>query len=117
MSIFDKTGQGDSITFGWRALELFTDRLEAVRLFNTYLNANNSFTYGLELTNRMPITGWWDMTANFNLFNSKINLDDPKVSSVNNQRTSWFAKLNNTVIAIFILALHPLISKAHSPMI
>ena len=66
-------------------------------LFNTYLNANNSFTYGLELTNRMPITGWWDMTANFNLFNSKINLDDPKVSSVNNQRTSWFAKLNNTV--------------------
>jgi tetratricopeptide (TPR) repeat protein len=38
LSIFDKTGQGDSITSGWRALELFTDRLEAVRIFNTYLN-------------------------------------------------------------------------------
>lgn len=38
MSIFDKTGQGDSVTSGWRALELFTDRREAVRLFLTYLN-------------------------------------------------------------------------------
>ncbi|WP_018613545.1 TonB-dependent receptor family protein [Segetibacter koreensis] len=66
-------------------------------LFNTYLNANNSFTYGLELTNRIPVTRWWDMTANFNLFNSRINLSDPKQSSLTNQRTSWFAKLNNSV--------------------
>lgn len=66
-------------------------------VFNTYENANNSFTYGLELTNRMPITGWWDMTANFNLFNSRINFDDPKQSNITNQRTSWFAKLNNTI--------------------
>jgi len=38
LSIFDKTGQGDSITSGWRALDLFTDRREAIRLFLTYLN-------------------------------------------------------------------------------
>jgi tetratricopeptide (TPR) repeat protein len=38
LSIFDKTGQSDSVTSGWRALELFTDRREAVRLFLTYLN-------------------------------------------------------------------------------
>ncbi len=40
MSIFDKTRQGDSITSGWRALKLFTDRREAVRLFLTCLNEN-----------------------------------------------------------------------------
>lgn len=66
-------------------------------LFNTFLNANNSVTYGLELTNRMPVTKWWDMTTNFNLFNSKINLDDPKHSNLSNQRTSWFVKWNNTI--------------------
>lgn len=66
-------------------------------LFNTYLNANNSFTYGLELTNRFPLTRWWDMTANFNLFNSKINLADPKQANLVNQRTSWFVKWNNTI--------------------
>ena len=66
-------------------------------LFNTYLNANNSVTYGLELTNRMPVTKWWDMTTNFNLFNSKINLDDPKLRNISNQRTSWFVKWNNSI--------------------
>lgn len=66
-------------------------------IFNTYLNANNSFTYGIELTNRMPVARWWDMTINFNLFNSKINLDDPKQNNLINQRTSWFVKWNNTV--------------------
>ena len=66
-------------------------------LFNTYLNANNSITYGIELTNRMPVTKWWDATANFNLFNSKINLDDPKQANISNQRTSWFVKLNNSI--------------------
>ena len=66
-------------------------------LFNTYLNANNSITYGLELTNRMPVTRWWDMTTNFNLFNSRINLDDPKLNTLTTQRTSWFVKWNNSI--------------------
>lgn len=66
-------------------------------LFNTFLNANNSVTYGLELTNRMPLTKWWDMTTNFNLFNSRINLDDPKFNNLSNQRTSWFVKWNNSI--------------------
>lgn len=66
-------------------------------LFNTYLNANNSITYGIELTNKMPIVKGWDMTVNFNLFNSKINLEDPKFKSISNQRTSWFIKWNNSV--------------------
>jgi outer membrane protein assembly factor BamA len=66
-------------------------------LFNTYLNANNSITFGIELTNKMPMTKWWDMTVNFNLFNSRINLDDPKQANISNQRTSWFVKWNNSI--------------------
>ncbi len=66
-------------------------------LFNTYLNANNSQTYGIELTNRMPITKWYDMTVNLNIFNSKINIVDPKLGVISNQRTSWFVKMNNNI--------------------
>jgi outer membrane receptor protein involved in Fe transport len=66
-------------------------------LFNTFLNANNSFTYGIELTNRMPVTKWYDMTVNFNLFNSRINVNDPKLPAISNKRTSWFVKWNNNI--------------------
>jgi outer membrane receptor protein involved in Fe transport len=66
-------------------------------LYNTFLNANNSITFGIELTNRMPITKWWDMTVNFNLFNSRINVNDPKVAAISNKRTSWFVKWNNSI--------------------
>ncbi len=78
-------------------VQKFYSSLDSV-VFNTYINANSSFTYGLELTNRMPLAKWWDMTANFNLFNSTINVVDPtgKTADIKNQRTSWFTKLNNT---------------------
>lgn len=42
MSIFDETGQGDSVTEGWRALELFTDRHAEIRIFSEYLNNDTS---------------------------------------------------------------------------
>jgi tetratricopeptide (TPR) repeat protein len=38
MSIFDETGQGASVTEGYRALELFTNRYSYLRKFATYLN-------------------------------------------------------------------------------
>ena len=38
MSILQNTGQDNTITEGWRALELFTDRREIIRLFTEYLN-------------------------------------------------------------------------------
>ncbi|WP_207493406.1 outer membrane beta-barrel family protein [Aridibaculum aurantiacum] len=63
--------------------------------YNTFVNANTGFTYGIELTNRVPVTTWWDNTINFNLFNSKINLSDAQQGNLTNQRTSWFVKLNN----------------------
>ena len=66
-------------------------------LINSYVNANNSMTYGLELTNKMPVTKWWEMMVNVNLFNSKITVDELKgQSAISNKRVSWFAKTNNT---------------------
>ena len=67
-------------------------------LINSYINANSSMTYGLELTNKMPITKWWEMMLNVNLYNSEIKVDETtKQAAINNQRVSWFAKTNNTI--------------------
>jgi outer membrane receptor protein involved in Fe transport len=62
--------------------------------FNTYINADNSITYGLELSNKVPVTKWWDLTLSFNLFDSKINSGIPN-TTVDNSLLSWFAKMNN----------------------
>lgn len=63
--------------------------------FNTYINADNSITYGLELSNKMPVTKWFDLTLSFNLFDSKINATIPN-QTVDNSLLSWFAKMNST---------------------
>jgi outer membrane receptor protein involved in Fe transport len=64
-------------------------------LVNTYINANSSYVTGLELVSKNKITKWWDLTSNFNLFTSKINIDDPALPETD-QFISWFAKMNNT---------------------
>lgn len=67
-------------------------------IFNTYVNANKSFTYGLELTNRMTLLKNWETSINFNLFNSKLTLNDAATkTTLTNQLTSWFVKWNNTL--------------------
>lgn len=63
--------------------------------FNTYINADYSYSYGLELTNKMALTKWWDFTVNVNLFNSKINATVPG-QSLSNSLVSWFGKMNNS---------------------
>lgn len=63
--------------------------------FSTYINANYSFAYGLELTNKMPMNKWWDLTLNVNIFNSSINASVPG-QELSNSLVSWFAKINNT---------------------
>ncbi len=63
--------------------------------FNTYINADYSYTYGVELTNKMPVTKWWDLTLSFNLFNSKINATVPG-QNLSNELVSWFTKMNST---------------------
>lgn len=70
-------------------------------LYTTYMNADNSYVTGLELTNKMPVTKWWDLTLNVNLFYSKINAsapgltpDSPRID-LTNDMFSWFAKMNS----------------------
>lgn len=62
--------------------------------FNTYINADYSYSYGLELTNKIALTKWWDFTVNVNLFNSQINATVPG-QSLSNSMVSWFGKMNN----------------------
>lgn len=64
-------------------------------VFNTFANATSSTTYGLELTERTTLVKIWDMTLNLNLYNAQINGDNLG-QGFNNQRVSWFAKMNNT---------------------
>ncbi len=64
--------------------------------FSTFVNANSSSTYGFEFTNKILLAKIWDMTANINLFNSKIDGSN-LINSVSVERWSWFAKLNNNI--------------------
>lgn len=60
---------------------------------STYINANKSYITGLELTGRNKVTKFWDLTSNFNLFTSKIDLNEGPDSD---QFVSYFVKINNT---------------------
>lgn len=62
--------------------------------YTTFVNANNSRSFGLEITNKITVLKIWDLTANFNLFNAKINGGDAQ-SNISSERWSWFAKINN----------------------
>lgn len=69
--------------------------------FNTYINADYSYVTGLELTNKMPVTKWWELMMNVNLFYSQINANTAAVGSspaqkLSNSLVSWFAKMNST---------------------
>lgn len=63
-------------------------------ILSSYVNANNSYITGLELTSRNKITKWWELTSNANFYTSKIDLEgaeDP------DQFISYFIKLNNNL--------------------
>ena len=62
--------------------------------FNTYANANSSFTYGLELTLRDKFVSWWDLSTNFNLYQTDLKAGNIP-GSANQSLLSWFAKINN----------------------
>jgi hypothetical protein len=64
--------------------------------FSSTINANTATVYGLELSNKTAITKWWDMNLSFNLFKSAVNATIPG-QNVNNDLTSWFSKMNNTI--------------------
>jgi outer membrane receptor protein involved in Fe transport len=62
---------------------------------NTFINANSSFVGGLEFIAKNKISSWWDVTTNLNLFTSKINTNDPEITTAG-QVYSWFGKINNS---------------------
>lgn len=63
-------------------------------LVNTFINANSSYTAGLELTSTNPLTKWWDLTSNINLYNGRIKTG---VAGQAQQDAlwSWFGKFNS----------------------
>ncbi|MEP6844751.1 MAG: TonB-dependent receptor, partial [Panacibacter sp.] len=63
--------------------------------YTTFVNAANSRSFGLEFTNKITLVKIWDLTANINVFNAKINGGDAQ-SNISNERWSWFAKINNS---------------------
>jgi len=76
-----------------RFLDTFNNEIsKKPDLVNTYINANNSQTTGLELTAVNKITNWWDLTTNINFYNSKINTDNVTASQA--ALWSWFGKIN-----------------------
>ncbi|MEI6948383.1 outer membrane beta-barrel protein [Paraflavisolibacter sp. H34] len=77
-----------------RYLDTLTDASGDKRPLSTYINANSSRSVGAELTSQNTLTKWWDMNANVNVYNSKINTDNIAGAS-QDPMWSWFAKMNN----------------------
>ena len=71
-------------------LNPITDKMDFI---NTYINANSSKNYGAEFTYTNNLKKWWDLTADLNFYNSKIEIDDNTPAE-----GMWtvFGKLNNT---------------------
>ncbi len=70
------------------------------------INANSNNVYGGEVTLQTPLTRWWNITADFNLFQTDISAD-VKSQNFSNQKFSWFGKLTSemTLPADFSLQL------------
>jgi len=64
--------------------------------FSTFINANNAFSFGLELTEKTQINKWWELTVNLNVFNSRINASIPGQPDLSQEQWSFFTKMNNT---------------------
>ncbi|MFT3823298.1 MAG: outer membrane beta-barrel family protein [Chitinophagaceae bacterium] len=63
---------------------------------SSYINASTAYAAGIELVFRNNLTKWWEATLSGNVYYSKINgTDIPDVGNIENERTSWTAKMNN----------------------
>ena len=63
-------------------------------LLTSFANASQTYSYGLEFTSKDKITKIWDITSNLNLFNVILKAGNLP-GGVDNQRLSWFFKINN----------------------
>jgi outer membrane receptor protein involved in Fe transport len=63
-------------------------------IVSSYINANQSYVYGLELTNKNSLTNWWDLATNVNFYGSQLKVNgQPDVTD----GLSWFSKINSTM--------------------
>ncbi|HYV92951.1 MAG TPA: TonB-dependent receptor [Chitinophagales bacterium] len=64
-------------------------------IINTYVNANSSYLYGVEITSTNSIKKWFTISVDVNVYDSYINGKNIE-SDLTNQQLSWFAKLNSS---------------------
>ncbi|WP_336514035.1 outer membrane beta-barrel family protein [Pollutibacter soli] len=62
-------------------------------IVNTWVNANNSMSYGFEVTSKNPLAKWLEVTTNLNLYNSSINGENLS-QDLANSMWSFFGKMN-----------------------
>lgn len=60
----------------------------------SYINANSSRSYGLELTSKNPLTRWMDVTTNLNFYNARIDNSGLDSTLGVNNRWAFFGKMN-----------------------
>ncbi len=63
-------------------------------VYSTYTNANSSQAYGVEVTSKNTLFGWWDILTNINVYDAKINGSNIQ-AELSSERVSWFTKMNN----------------------
>lgn len=63
-------------------------------IVSSFINANQSYVYGLELTNKNNITSWWDLATNINFYGSQLKVNgQPDITD----KLSWFGKVNSNM--------------------
>jgi outer membrane receptor protein involved in Fe transport len=63
-------------------------------IISTFINADYSRAYGLELTSRNPLSKWLDVTTNLNFYNSKIAASTADTTAEIGDIWSFFGKMN-----------------------
>lgn len=63
-------------------------------IVSSYINANQSYVYGVELTNKNNLTSWWDLATNVNFYGSQLKVNgQPDITN----KLSWFGKVNSNM--------------------
>ena len=78
----------------YQSFKLIGDKPDPL-LVTSWINTSNSYAAGLELVFKNTLNKWWETNYNLNIYYSKINGSN-EVPGLENERTSYFIKLNNT---------------------
>jgi hypothetical protein len=78
----------------YQSFKLIGDKPDPL-LVTSWINTSSSYAAGLELVFKNTLNKWWETNYNLNIYYSKINGSN-EVPGLENERTSYFIKLNNT---------------------